>query len=289
MNTTERELDGPRDELEISHNHLHGRVDSGPMSQRSIARGAAREGSSSVSPSSLSGPASLDDLLERYLTSSMEIAQRAVLTAVRSLREPRAPDDPIAALRTVARLAEALTGFAVGAAILPAAQRLRQAGGAEMQRAVQEVLAALAGPGGPALLVVHPPRERGPRFLDDAERRPLVDELGQSLCARLVLGHSDARAVLRQLVTAAERAHPGASSTISVAIHASLSDLVWISERLSPAVHESWSHAIAVMHSHPILTGPWAPWSRRAAGLPEPKQDLTETDVVAAGFVMRIG
>ncbi len=259
------------------------------MSQRSVAREASREDSPSVALPPATAPTALDDLLERYLATSMELAQRAMLAAVRSLREPRAPEDPIAALRTVARLAEALTGFAVGVAILPAAQRLRQAGGAEMQQAVQEVLAALAGPGGPALLVVHPPRERGPRFLDDADRRPLVDELGQTLCARLVLSHCDARAVLRQLVTAVERAHPGASSMIAVAIHASLSDLAWASERLSPAVHESWAHAIAVMHSHPILSGPWAPWSRRAAGLPEPKQDLTETDVVAAGFVMRIG
>lgn len=271
--------------LENSHNCITGEADSGPMSSRSIARGAAREGSPSTGNPSLSP----DDLLERYLDAAMTIAQRAVLSAVRSLREPRAPDDPIAALRTVERLAEALTGFAVGAAILPAAQRLRQAGGAEMQRAVQEVLATLAGPGGPSLLVVHPPRERGPRFLDDADRRPLVDELGQTLCARLVLGHSDARVVLRQLVSAAERSGAGTASTIAVAIHASLSDLVWISERLSPAVHESWSHATAVMSSHPILSGPWAPWSRRAAGLAEPKQDLTETDVVAAGFVMRIG
>jgi hypothetical protein len=233
-----------------------------------------------------------EEPLERYLNAAMDTAQRAALTAVRALREPRPPADPIAALRTVERLAESLTGFAVGAALLPLAQRLSRAGGPEVKAAIRQSLAALAGPDGPAALTVPPPTSYGPqapRFLADADQRPLVDELGARLCARLPLARGDGRALLRQLFTAAERAMPESAQTLAVALHAVLDDVSPIAERVAPAVHQAWQHAISVMHDRPILTGAWAPWSRCAAGLPEPKAELTAADVVAAGYVMRVG
>jgi hypothetical protein len=244
----------------------------------------------SFSPAALAPVASSPSVaaLELYVTAAMDLAQRTLLSTVRTLREPRSPIDPMAALRTVEQLMEALTGFTIGAVLLPAVQRLRQAGNAEVRTAVQRTLQSFAAPCGPAALPVHAPPP-GPRFLEDADQRPLVDELGRLLCARVVLARLDARALLRQLVTAAEKSNPAAPSLIAVALHAALDDVPTLAERLGPAMQEAWAHAAAVIDGRPRRSGAWAQWSRRAAGLPEPKAELTSHDVVAAGYVMQIG
>ena len=69
------------------------------------------------------------------------------------------------------------------------------------------------------------------------------------------------------------------ASTLAVAIHAALGDLRWLAERIGPAVTEAWDHAAAVMRKQPRLGGAWAQWSRRAAGLPEPRAELSTADV----------
>ena len=235
----------------------------------------------------------VEESLDRYVSAAMDLIQRTALQRVRGLREPHCPADPIAALRTVDRLAEALSGFLVGAALQPMAQRLRQAGGPEVRSAMQQALESMASADGPAALPVHVTVADPPRFLGDADARPLVDDLGRKLCARLMLARHDLRALLRQLITAAERAHTGSAtmiaSTLAVAIHAALGDLRWLAERVGAAVTEAWDHAAAVMRKQPRLGGAWAQWSRRAAGLPEPRAELSTADVVAAGFVMQIG
>jgi hypothetical protein len=245
-----------------------------------------------VAPSPSPSPSPSDAALEHYVTAAMDLTHRTLLTTVRALREPRPPIDPMAALRTIEQLMEALTGFAIGAALLPAIQRLRQAGNAEVRAAVQRTVQSFTAPAGPAL-PPSAPAPRGPRFLEDADQRPLVDELGSLLCARLVLARRDARALLGALVDAAERASQrlelAAPSLIAVALHAAEGDLPTLSERLIPATREAWAHASAVIDGRPRRSGAWAEWSRRAAGLPEPRAELTSSDVVAAGFVMQIG
>jgi hypothetical protein len=266
------------------------------MSKPSPVAGSSRSSVVSTVSVVVSAPtarvaSSVEVALDRYVAAVMAVAQRTTLVTMRSLAEPRAPGDPARALRVVEQLVEALAGFVVGASIGPLARRLRHAGSEPLRSAVNASLHALSRPGAPSALPVREPAPAGPRFLPDAHMRPLVDELGSRMCARLPYAHGEARVLLRSMLMAAERSDDAARtiSTLTVALSVAAGDVAWLGERLTPAVTEAWMHATAVMHGTPLTSGIWATWSRRAAGVPEPQPTLTTPEVVAAGFVMRIG
>jgi hypothetical protein len=241
-------------------------------------------------------PRELELAMERYVETVLEPARRAALAHVHTLPEPRAPEDATFALRTLARLVEALAGFAVGAAIAPILQRLRRTAGADARREIHRALQPMLAPTGPdgsapseasAGASLTAPR---PPFLADAEQRPLVDQLGRALCARLAFAERDACHLLRPLLASAAGARADATghAIALAAVRAALSEAPWLAERFAAAISAAWRDTAALLHRTPPTDGPWAAFCRRAANLPEPALALTQADLVAAGFVLRI-
>lgn len=181
-----------------------------------------------------------------------------VLVAIEPLAEPIGVD-PARALATLDRMIETLIGCAIGHALAPiiavGRRSARTAGRAFDPVAVLSRVVAAAGTGIPA--ETHAP------VIADPQRRPLVDELGARLHARMLAAAGALAAGAHALVTAApELGRAAVRAAVERAIGDDLCAL-----RFADRIVTGWAALVAVLAGgEPPADRLWQPWVRRVRG-----------------------
>ena len=150
-------------------------------------------------------PASVAAAIDRFVAATFARYEAALCATVPGLVEPRVTD-PVQALRATRNAVERLVGLAVGTTIRIVATVLRRGFGDATRAAVAIELARIVREGGATgrIALVGEPR----RFLRAGDPRPLVEELGARLAARLRAAIVQSRRHVAALVAACpEAAH----------------------------------------------------------------------------------
>lgn len=247
------------------------------MSQ--LATVAALPVSSSSSP-----PATV---IDEYIARTFARYEHVLVVQLPRLAEPQVIELG-RAMRHVGYLVETLVGFAVGSAFGVVARALRRYCNRDVRTALDELLAKTK-----QNHLVAVPDTRGATGFFDREK-PLVDELGSQLQARLCYAAADAR---RQIVAVHQmiaRVAPDQLSHFLTAMTELVNDdsaAVDFGEQLG----HGWLNTIAAATRKPApaISGTprtrqlWRTWFAGVTGAPV-LAELTQEQVVAAGFVMRI-
>jgi hypothetical protein len=182
---------------------------------------------------------SLAEHTTHHVASIAAAFEHVVTEGVPALREPR-PRETAHAVRTVELVAETIAGFAIGVVTGELVRGVRTWFGDELARAVRVIAAAA-----PARRVfgIAPAR-----FLDDADDRPLVDELGTRLQPRLRVAVADARAIVERAIAAL----PEARARTTVAMIERLTAESLARERIGDELAHGWTYACAVIEGAPL-------------------------------------
>lgn len=243
-----------------------------------------------TSTTSAATTANLATAIDRYVAATFAGYQAAVIAVVPSLGEPRVTD-PDLAFRTVRKAIETLVGVAVGSTIGTVAAALRRGFGAETRAAVAAELARIAHGDGPlsSIATLGTP----PRFLPPGDTRPLVDELGARLVARLRHAIAFTRRHIAALLAGCAEP-PSSLATMLDSLATDDSATLGYSDQLTVG----WSHVRSRLANTQLPTVPahprfarasttWMAWSSRVRNLPEPVLS-EDADLVASGYLMRI-
>jgi len=238
----------------------------------------------------------VSEAIQRYVAVTFARFERTLVTVIPTLEEP-APSDPYRAMQRLQLLVETLTGFAIGSTVGWVGTALRRGFGSAVSKVVANELALIAKQGittEKASMLANPPRQ----FLVDADRSPLLDELGTRVQVRLCLAIRHTRQLVTALVTAAEKAAPDQRESIAQTI-----DLLASDDATELAFNDQltlgWQNLCAVNIGARAPEVPttarwqrsrdtWRDWSRRARGI-QVEKVMDHEEVVRAGFVMRIG
>jgi hypothetical protein len=183
-----------------------------------------------------------------------------VLVTIEPLAEPIGVD-PGRALVTVDRMVATLVGYAIGHALAPviaAARRSARLGGRTLDsmKVVSRAIAS-AGTDVESPIATHDP------VIGDAQRRPLVDELGARLHARMLAtagGLASAAHALVMAVRESERA-----SVIAALQRTTGDDLCAL--RFADQIVTGWATLVAVLDGgNAPADRLWQPWARRVRG-----------------------
>ena len=240
--------------------------------------------------------ASSSDAIQRYVAVTFARFERTLVKVIPTLEEP-APSDPYRAMQRLQLLVETLTGFAIGSTVGWVGTALRRGFGSSVSKAVGNELALIAKQGitsEKASVLANPPRQ----FLVDADRCPLLDELGTRVQIRLCLAIRHTRQVVTALVAAAEKAAPDQRDSIAATIDLLASDDA-TELAFADQLTLGWGNLCAVNGGGRAPEVPvtarwqrsrelWRDWSRRARGI-QVEKVMDHEEVVRAGFVMRIG
>ncbi len=228
---------------------------------------------------------SVDGACARYTETTFARFERTLVGTVPTFSEPTTTD-PARALRRVQMLVETLAGYAIGVTIGQLATSMRRSFGAS--QAVADELGRIVREPRTTSIVEH---AAPPAFLEDAHRRPLLDELGRRLLQRLRhdLGETGA------IVATIARVAPGRRSAIAMTIEL-LSDDDASALVYADQLTLGWQTlcAVTVGARDPELAGSsrsrdtWSAWSERARGK-RPTRVVDPEAVVRAGYVLRIG
>jgi hypothetical protein len=236
--------------------------------------------------------------ITRYVGATFHSFERALVGTVATLREPRVAD-PERASRRLGFLVETLSGIALGLAVGQLGQAVRRGLGAAACDAVTEQLARVARGGTRPSGVVIGRLDGVPRFLVDAHARPLLDELGGHLQARLCGSVEDARALVSSIHGTLLRVAPdrlGAFASLLALLARDDAAAIVFDDHLKAA----WDHFCAMVTGKRPAELPevprwrsvratWMAWSRRAANTVPTVTTPTLEQVVEAGYVLRIG
>lgn len=238
----------------------------------------------------------VEALVDQYISATFARFERVLVDQLPALVEPQV-SDPARALRLVDALVETLVGFAVGSTFGAVAMAVRRSFGTPVKVALDDTIARL-GRGAPLAAVVD--TRQAPHFFapDIAARRPLLDTVGGQLQSRLCHAAAEARRHVLQLHTAIARVAADQVSYFASALTLLVDD---DSAAIAFADHLGfgWAHYVAAIHggaAPQLASAPrwqraralWGAWLTRVAGTPV-LAALTQEQVVAAGFVMRIG
>ena len=209
---------------------------------------------------------------QAYIDFTAATFDRVVTTTVSPLREPIATD-PAEALRIIGTVADTITGFAIGGAAAELVRSVRRWFGVDGR----VITAALYAKRRSRPRLHTAPRAR---FIADADRRPLVDELGRRLQQQLRLATIE----VRELVAATVELVSGDVAMFDRLIADSL-----LAEQLAAVIVAGWCHASAAIAHKPLpeLAGTprtralWRAWAE-AAGL------ATPTSLDLDGAILRI-
>ena len=239
---------------------------------------------------------SSSEAIQRYVAVTFARFERTLVTVIPTLEEPP-PTDPYRAMQRLQLLVETLTGFAIGSTVGWVGTALRRGFGSSVSKVVANEVAIIAKQGitsEKASLLANPPRQ----FLVDADRCPLLDELGTRLQVRLCLAIRHTRQLVTALVTAAEKAAPdqrdAIASTIDLLAGDDATELAF-----SDQLTLGWKNLCVINSGGRAPEVPatvrwqrsrdtWREWSRRARGIRVEKV-MDHEEVVRAGYVMRIG
>jgi hypothetical protein len=223
----------------------------------------------------------IDTLFARYQAGLRELAT--------SLVDPlaKASDaDVVRIRRTLGRLVETLTAFATGHAVGRIVEAIRRTDpdlAEPITRAVSRVYV-----GAESTVELLPT----PRYLVDAERRPVVEVFAAELHQRICLAAREARALVRAVGTTVASLAPDRMVTL-VGILDRLTDDPASSFAFTDQLELGWSFFLAVATDAPDPAIPdeprwqrgralWSAWSRRVRGTPVQRDDLP------AGYILRV-
>lgn len=239
---------------------------------------------------------SVEELVDKYVSTTFHRFERVLVDQLPALGEPHVAD-PGRAIRLVDCLVETLVGFAIGATFGCVATAVRRSFGAPVKVAIDE-LVGKRKQGGP--LAVVPDTRRAPHFfaVDVAERRPVADAVGSQLQARLCHAAAEARRHVVQIHTTIARIAPDQLGYLANTL-ALLCEDDTAAIAFADQLGFGWAHYCAALSNAPAPQLPssprwqrtralWQSWHARLAGTPV-LEELTQEQVVAAGFVMKIG
>lgn len=237
--------------------------------------------SSSPSPSSV---------IDEYIARTFARYERVLVVQLPQLAEPQVVEVG-RALRHVGYLVETLVGFAVGSAFGVVARAVRRFCSSEVRTALDDLLARTKQN---QLVAVPPATGFDPLFRAGDPEKPLVDELGSQLQARLCYAAADARRQIVAIHQLVARVAPDQVSHLVTAM-AGLVDDDSAEVDFGEQLRHGWLNAIAAATRKPApaITGSprtrqlWRTWFASVTGAPV-LAELTQEQVVAAGFVMRI-
>jgi hypothetical protein len=235
------------------------------------------------------------EAIDRYVAATFDRYRRTLVAHLPAFAEPRVAD-PARALARLRFLVETLAGFAIGSAIGTVATEARRGFGEEVRAGVSRVLGRVMVDDAPRAavseLMVPAP------FLRDPSR-PLLDELGAQLHARLCAAVTQARAHVALVHAEITREAPArlrafadaldrlaADDTSAVAFADQLA-AGWRSYTAAVQVRAPGEGATQGRAAITGATGTWDAWTSRLAG-PAPAPEPTQAQVVAEGFLMRI-
>jgi hypothetical protein len=212
--------------------------------------------------------------IDLYLSATTSRIDRAVADLV--LAEPTARDLDLAA-RTIDRLIETLAGLAIGSVVGAALAGVRRSFGAEVRGKVDRAAArAINSIGSPEISPLH--------GIDAAPVRSLAIEVQQRLRRRNAFTVRDTRVLLLAIGAAIDE-RPVFDRVLGV-----IADDPTIAERYAVLVAAGWQCATAVIEGRVVEASAavWGQWAARIGGR-APAKEPTQEQLVAAGFVMRIG
>jgi len=232
-------------------------------------------------------PVPVADEVGDYVRSAFERFERLLLAATSSFTEPRSPRDADRALRHLEALVEMLTGLAVGITVSQVSTALRRSFGEPARTDLAQRLAAILRTPPPVI----------PRVTAHVVgERPLIGELVGRLQPRLCQHAPAAAAMVHALVEELGTVPPSAlAMTLRLLGDDDASALAFAQH-----VQLGWQHYVAALAGAPVPAPPaggwrrcgeaWHAWSQRirSPGGAAPRA-LTQHEVVAEGFVLRIG
>lgn len=249
----------------------------------------------SLLPQSVVEPSAMAGALDRHIATTAAVFHRGLVTTLAAFDEPRAARADLA-FRRLGYLVETLLGVAAGCVIGSVITEIRRGVGSYLVPAVgrklREVLprigASRAAWQGAALTMALP------AFLIDAETRPLVDELGMRLHARLAHASRDHHLLLLSCASAMPAENlPGFAASLARLEHDPMLEQQW-TEHLRVA----WCHyAAAVADAHdatPVVPRElatstvcktWQTWLARIRGAPA---KVVDRPAPAGDYIMAV-
>jgi hypothetical protein len=227
-----------------------------------------------------------------YVAATFTRYERVLVMLIPTLEEPQAPD-PDLALKRLRFLVETLAGFAVGAAVGPVARATRSSFGEEVRGRVALLLGRLFRAEAPAVSAAE---LDPPRFLCDPDR-PLLDELGARLLARLHRAIPQIRSCISAIHAEIARMAPARLSAFADTLDRLTSDdapALTLGDQLA----SGWQHYAATLSERrpgrPLETKQseseqalWRAWTRRLDGRAVPEAPAL-AEIREQGFLLRI-
>ncbi len=236
--------------------------------------------------------------IDRYVAATFDRYRRTLVAQLPTFAEPRVAD-PSRALARIRLLVETLAGFAIGAAIGAVASAVRRGFGHEVRDGVGRVLGRVMLDAAPLPPVdAAPPARPGLEltapvpFLRDPAR-PLLDALGSQLHARLCAAVAEARAHVALVHAEITREAPARLRAFADTLELLAADdtsALSFADQLAAGWRcyaASVSDGAPAPDAAPDPKGTWQAWTSRLAGR-APAPELTQDQVVAEGFLMRI-
>ncbi|MBA2540690.1 MAG: hypothetical protein H0V17_13715 [Deltaproteobacteria bacterium] len=223
----------------------------------------------------------IDTLFDRYQVSLRELTRGVVDPLA------MAPDLDVDRMRrTLGRLIETLTAFAIGHAVGRVVEAIRRSD-PQLAEPITRAIARVYVGAEPA-----PELLPAPRYLVDAERRPIVELFAAELHTRICLASREARALVRAAATTVA-SHAPERMVALVRILERLIDDPTSSFAFTDQLELGWSFFTAVVTDAPDPAIPdeprwqrgralWSAWSRRVRGTPVRRTDLQE------GYILRV-
>lgn len=232
-------------------------------------------------PESLAG----DNVIGTYVEAALAALTRALRAATVHLVEPRVTD-PHRALRVLDKLAETLTGFAIGTIGGEVLRVVSIWFGDEVALSVRGAL----GDGWPGR--VRHGQEPSTKYLDDADQRPLVDMLARRLYGTFCRAGYDVRSLLDTVRETVECRAPSRASWLAAMLGELARDET-IERRLRDELAFGWQVYVAAITDKPFpsTTDRWArsralwqAWQWQLVGRPV----LTRSEHEAQGYILLV-
>jgi hypothetical protein len=220
------------------------------------------------------------------------VLARALRQATADLIEPRVTD-PKRALDVLGRVVETLTGFAYGTIVGELVRGVRRWFGDEIATDVQRTL---------TMACAAPVTTNGVGYLEDANERPLANELASALHLRFCAMSRDVQALVASVLALVDQRAPHKRGLVAVMLELSSQDDT-IEQRIAAELAFGWQVFVATVTARPIPSTDartarsralWQAWheqhaQRTATPTPRERDDSQQRDdLQQAGYIMLV-